>query len=72
MVRVWKILLAGPERAYYNNWLTCKFSVVYLKEAIATAAKNEKDLYANNFCHPVLVEWFSIQILVHFELFKPS
>ena len=33
MVRVWKILLAGPERAYYNNWLTCKFSVVCLKRS---------------------------------------
>ena len=25
-----------------------------------------------NFCHPVTVEWFSMQILVNFEIFKPS
>ena len=32
--------------------------------------KNWKDLYEKNFCDPVTLEWFSIQILVNFEIFK--
>ena len=32
--------------------------------------KNWKDLYEKNFCDPVMLEWFSIQILVNFEIFK--
>ena len=43
------------------------------KVAIATATENEKDLYGKNIsCHSVTVEWFSIQVLVNFEIFKPS
>ena len=26
----------------------------------------------NNFCHPVTLAWFSIQILLNFEIFKLS
>ena len=39
----------------------------------ATAAENCKGLYGeNNSCHPVTLEWFSIQILVNLETFKLS
>ena len=38
---------------------------------MATAAENQKDLNEkNNLCPPVTLEWFSIQILVNFEIFK--
>ena len=40
---------------------------------LAMATNNCKDLYGeNNSCHPVMVEWISIQILVNFEMFKLS
>ena len=39
IVRFWKSLLAGAERAY-QILVTSKFSVVHFKVAIATAAKN--------------------------------
>ena len=35
------------------------------------AAESWKHLYEkNNFCHPVTLAWFSIQILVNSEIFK--
>ena len=35
------------------------------------AAENQKDLYEkNNSCHPVTLEWSSIQLLVNSEIFK--
>ena len=38
---------------------------------MGTAAENQKDLNEkNNSCPPVTLEWFSIQILVNFEIFK--
>ena len=41
--------------------------------AIPTAAESEKHLYEkNNFCHPVTLAWFSIQILVNSKIFKLS
>ena len=39
IVRFWKSLLAGAERAY-QILVASKFSAVYIKVAIATAAKN--------------------------------
>ena len=34
-------------------------------------AKNLKDLYEkNNYCHSVMLEWLSIQLLVLSEIFK--
>ena len=37
------------------------------------AVNNEKDLYEkNNSCHPVTLEYFSIQLLVNSESFKLS
>ena len=39
IVRFWKSLLAGAERAY-QILVTSKFSVVHFKVAIATAAEN--------------------------------
>ena len=37
------------------------------------AAENEKDLYGKNTsCYPVIFEWFCIQVLVNFEIFKLS
>ena len=41
--------------------------------AIATAAENLKVFNGRstgNFCHPAKVEWFSIQILVNYAIFK--
>ena len=43
------------------------------KVAIATAAESWKHLYEiNNFCHPVTLAWFSIQILVISKFSKLS
>ena len=43
------------------------------KVAIATAAESWKHLYEkNNFCHPVTLVWFSIQILVISKFSKLS
>ena len=37
------------------------------------ATKKQKDLFEkNNSCHPVTLEWFSIQILVSFNIFELS
>ena len=37
------------------------------------AAESWKHLYEkNNFCHPVTLAWFSIQILVNSKIFKLS
>ena len=37
---------------------------------IATATENQMDLYENNnSCHRGMLEWFSIEILVNFEIF---
>ena len=43
----------------------------FSKVVIAMAAKSWRHLYdKNNSCHPVTLAWFSIQILVNFEIFK--
>ena len=43
------------------------------KVGIVTATENQMDLYENNnSCHPVMLEWFSMEILVNFESFKLS
>ena len=40
---------------------------------MATAAKSWRNLYEkNNFCHPVTLAWFSIQIFVCSTIFKLS
>ena len=40
---------------------------------MATAAESQKHLYEkNNFCNPVTLAWFSIQILVNSIIFKLS
>ena len=37
------------------------------------AAESWKDLYEeHNSCHPVMLDWFSIQILVNSEIFFKS
>ena len=41
------------------------------KVVIAMAVDNKKDLYEkNNSCHPVTLEYFSIQLLVNSEIVK--
>ena len=40
---------------------------------IATAAESWKHVFEkNNFCHPVTLAWFSIQILLNSKIFKLS
>ena len=49
------------------------FSRISQKLRFPTAAESEKHLYEkNNFCHPVTLAWFSIQILVNSKIFKLS
>ena len=69
-VRFWKILLARAElRAYYNK-VIFKFSESQ-KKWLQWLPKIRLDLYEKNiFCHLVMLELFSIQILVNFEIFK--
>ena len=69
-VRFWKILLARAElRAYYNK-VIFKFSESQ-KKWLQWLPKIRLDLYEKNiFFHLVMLELFSIQILVNFEIFK--
>ena len=69
-VRFWKILLTRAElRGYYNKAIF-KFSESQMKW-LQWLPKIRLDLYEKNiFCHLVMLELFSIQILVNFEIFK--
>ena len=49
------------------------YSPVKLGNLIIFSRISQKRMYEkNNFCYPVTLAWFSIQILLNFEIFKLS
>ena len=55
----------------YKNWVICKFSTVYLKSSNCNGRRKlGRFVSENNSFHPVMLEWFSIQVLVNSEIYR--
>ena len=55
----------------YKNWVICKFSAVYLKSSNCNGRRKlGRFVSENNSFHPVMLEWFSIQVLVNSEIYR--